>query len=57
MGLIFSFSSGALISAMVFPVIGYKAFLIVFVISLFVTLLTFYDNKKREALSLLKRSI
>ena len=56
MGLIFSFSSGALISAMVFPMIGYKSFLIVFVISLFVTFLTFYDNRRREALSLLKRS-
>ncbi len=56
MGILVSFSMGALISAIVFPTIGYKAFLIVFGISLCMTFFSFYDNKRREAVGELKRS-
>jgi len=56
MGLLISFSMGAFISAIVFPWIGYKAFLIVFGISVLMTCFSFYDKKRRETFNQLKRS-
>jgi uncharacterized membrane protein YoaK (UPF0700 family) len=41
-----SFSSGALISAMIFPAIGFKTFIIAFVISLFMTTISLVDRQK-----------
>lgn len=42
-----SFSTGALISAVLFPLIGYKVFTIVLVISVAMTTLSVFDSRKR----------
>ncbi len=48
-----AFSIGAFISAIIFPRIGHKAFYIVFIISLFITILSFSSNReKRKMISL-----
>lgn len=44
------FSLGAISSAIVIPQIGYKGFLIVFVISLMMTLISIFDFRKRKVL-------
>jgi uncharacterized membrane protein YoaK (UPF0700 family) len=43
---LFSFSIGAFISAVLFPRIGYKAFYIVFAISFYMTILSFYKRPR-----------
>jgi uncharacterized membrane protein YoaK (UPF0700 family) len=42
------FSTGAFISALLFPKIGYKVFFIVLFISLFMTGISILDSKKRR---------
>ncbi len=56
MGLLASFSTGAFICAIVFPSIGYRSFLIVFGISLLMTLYSFYYRKKRGIINQFERS-
>ncbi len=45
MGTFLSFSTGALISAFFYPMIGYKVFLIVMTISLFMTIYSIFDAR------------
>ena len=47
-GILFCFSTGAFVSAILFPQVGYKGFLVVFVISLVMTLVSSWNAKKLQ---------